>query len=485
MVFGPFCGPLAHIGLVGALVGAACTSSVDVLPAGPADGVGGAVGGGAGTAAETGAGGEGGETFGAGGEGGATASSVVLVGAPLVIAPTPDSFGVSVALADGDPSVLRARVRPEGQQSYRRSLAAETPAPDLAEWRFEELEPGTSYEYQVIDASSGAVVSTGSAVTARPPGEPFRFALLSDTHIGSDLSYTNQGDENVMAAVSAEIGSAAPDFMVHLGDMLDYHQYGFNSPPPDTSISRLAYLNFRAQYGDTGANTAHFPVIGNWEGENGSYTEEEIQRSRTERMLYVPGPTPATYPEGGGAGEDYYAFTWGDALCVVLNVMTYTPTAHLLSTSPGLPDDWTLGSVQLAWLRKTLENATSKWRFLFIHHTVGGMAGNDANSAYGRGGGQAAYVGEQAIVHELMLEHGVQIFFYGHDHVFVDMAVDGIHYTDPGNAGAIWTFTTSETGYIDYWGDSGWAKVDVTPDDVHVSFMALGGTVLHEYTVTQ
>jgi hypothetical protein len=47
-------------------------------------------------------------------------------------------------------------------------------------------------------------------------------------------------------------------------------------------------------------------------------------------------------------------------------------------------------------------------------------------------------------VHQLMQDHGVQIFFYGHDHTFTDMVVDGIHYTMPGSAGAVWMFTAAD-----------------------------------------
>jgi 3',5'-cyclic AMP phosphodiesterase CpdA len=271
--------------------------------------------------------------------------------------------------------------------------------------------------------------------------------------------------------------------MMNLGDMLDFHQYGFNPPVPSADIARQAYLNYRGLLGDVPGHVAHFPVVGNWDGENGTYTAEEIDRARSQRILYVPGPNPATYPQGGGPGQDYYAFTWGDALFVVLNVMSYTPTAHLLSTNPGVPDDWTLGQEQLDWLSNTLTAATSKWRFLFIHHTVGGAAGDDIDSAYGRGGGQAAYVGEQAVVHQLMIDNGVQIFFYGHDHVFTDMVVDNIHYTMPSNAGAPWVFDQSETGYTQYWTDSGFAAVDVTPDSVGVRFITETGEGLYEFAV--
>jgi len=200
-------------------------------------------------------------------------------------------------------------------------------------------------------------------------------------------------------------------------------------------------------------------------------------------LLYLPGPSPTNYPEGGSGNQDYYAFTWGDALFIILNVMTYTPTCHLLDEDPGLPDDWTLGAPQLAWLERTLAGATAKWRFLFIHHTVGGAAGNPSDTAYGRGGGQAAHVGEQAKVHALMLQYGAQIFFYAHDHVFTDMVVDGIHYTLPGSAGAPWKFDESETGYTQYWSDSGFARVSVSPDQVRVDFLSISGQLLDGFSL--
>jgi 3',5'-cyclic AMP phosphodiesterase CpdA len=289
--------------------------------------------------------------------------------------------------------------------------------------------------------------------------------------------------EQTLLDVARDVAAARPDFIVNLGDMLDFHLFGFNDPPPDGSWTRLAYLNYRRLLGDALGSTFHFPVIGNWDGENGCFSAEQVAYSREQRLLYAPGPRPETYPEGGSAQEDYYAFTWGDALFVVLNVMTYTSTCHLLSTAGGGPEDWTLGEPQLVWLQQTLANATSKWRFVLIHHAVGGAAGNPANAAYGRGGGQAAYVGEQALVHQLMLEYGVQIFFYGHDHVFTDMVVDGIHYSLPGSAGAPWKFTTAETGYTEYWPDSGHGMVHVSANAVDVEFLAVGGELLYSYSI--
>jgi hypothetical protein len=58
--------------------------------------------------------------------------------------------------------------------------------------------------------------------------------------------------------------------------------------------------------------------------------------------------------------------------------------------------------------------------------------------------------------------------------------VDGVHYTLPGSAGAPWKFTTEETGYTEFWEDSGFARLDVSPDAVRVAFVGQGGVVLDE-----
>lgn len=411
---------------------------------------------------------------------------VTLNGAPLVFAPTKNSFSVSAVISTGVPEDMTARIKKAGTDAWSEPIGPLVRANDVGEWAFTGLEAETQYDYQVTADDEGdesRVLFDGHALTQRLEGSTFKFAMVSDTHIGANLDFSNQGDELLTAEISAELAQSAPDFMLNLGDLLDYHEFGFNVPVSDPLIAKWAYQNYRNALGNTIGQLAHFSVVGNWDGENGDFSDEEINRSRDQRMLYLPNPNPSTYPQGGGPSEDYYAFTWGDAMFAVLNVQTYTPTSHLLSGVGEYPDDWTLGEDQLSWLETTLANATSKWKFLFIHHTVGGAGPSVADAAYGRGGGQAAYVGQQAIVHQMMLDYGVQVFFYGHDHVFVDMEVDGIHYSDPGSAGAPWKFESEDTGYTEYWTDSGWARVTVSPEQVHVEFLAVGGALLHEYTI--
>src|SRR5690606_13227326 len=129
-------------------------------------------------------------------------------------------------------------------------------------------------------------------------GSSFVFAMIADSHIGADLEYTNQGEPEVLQTISTAVAGVEPDFLLNLGDLLDFHQYGFNDPVPTESVARDAYVNYRTLLGDAAGTIAHFPVIGNWDGESGHYTEEEILRARSQRLLYVPSPTPTTYPEG-------------------------------------------------------------------------------------------------------------------------------------------------------------------------------------------
>ena len=260
-------------------------------------------------------------------------------------------------------------------------------------------------------------------------------------------------------------------------------------PMTEEGFGPALYSHLRHALGALPSSVPVFAANGNWEGENGWHPERERGWASKARRAFLSGPGANTYPEGGGENGDYYGFTWGNALFLVLNVTGYTMPDHTHGSQTGRADDWTLGEKQKEWLLERLSKSTARWKLLFIHHTVGGKAGDDLNSRYGRGGGRAAHVGEQALIHKWMRQYGVQALFYGHDHVFTDMTVDGIHYTCVGSAGAPWKFTEAETGYGRYWPPSGYTWVDVTPEALKVSFIEPGGTeakdrILHSFTIS-
>jgi len=135
----------------------------------------------------------------------------------------------------------------------------------------------------------------------------------------------------------------------------------------------------------------------------------------------VPNPNGETYPQGGSLDSDYdqgyFAFEWGDALFIVLDAIKYKDSKRRNKT----PSRFHIGQNQLDWVTRTLANASQKWKLVFTHHCFGG------GDNYGRGGGAFATQYEQALLHNLCKQYGAHIF-KGHDHLWADEVVDGVHY---------------------------------------------------------
>ncbi|MBW2067234.1 MAG: metallophosphoesterase [Deltaproteobacteria bacterium] len=351
------------------------------------------------------------------------------------------------------------------------------------------LEPllgDSSYEYQVYAREKSNTnfqrVTKGTFRTQRTKHSSFSFAVFSDAHIAP--FYRDRME--VLREVGKGILARKPEFAFMLGDNIQtFTSHG--GPMTEPRFGPILYSALRHALGELPSSVPVYKVLGNWEGENGWHPDRERGWARNARTAW-PNPGPGTYPEGGSGNEDYYAFTWGDVLFIALNVTGYTASDHAMQSPGGRADDWTLGKEQREWLYDRLSRSKAKWKLIFIHHTVGGNAGDDVNSRYGRGGGRAARVGEQAVIHRWMGEFGVQVLFYGHDHVFTDIPVDGIHYVCVGSAGAPWKFPESVTGYRKFWTPSGCTWVDVKDDRLEISFVKPDvlnpvGEVLHSFEI--
>ena len=290
----------------------------------------------------------------------------------------------------------------------------------------DNLEPHTQYFYRVLvkrDDDFFLPRREGSFTTRRAQGESFVFAVTSDIHYYQIR--TNEEHKDVLRRTLLNIKEDSPDFHIDLGDSFCTDYAIVKDSFHDINSQKAGYVRYqelRTFFDGIHRSLPFFFVLGNHEGELGFNFGELAHWSEKARLLFIPNPYNSTYPEGGGSKENYYAFTWGDALFVMLDPYRYTtsePTGYGNSV-----DDWTLGTEQRQWLRRTLENSDAQYTFIFIHHLVGGCV------PYGRGGGRCADRGEWgAVIHPLLVEHNVDIVFHGHDHAFADETKDGIRYT--------------------------------------------------------
>jgi hypothetical protein len=420
---------------------------------------------------------------------GRTASLLGFV--PLLGKPTASSITLNI-VAGEQPIVCHVTYRESDLNEKEDSLQSRDyriGADSAAEITLTSLKADTRYDYRVHvrqeDSEESTVVAAASFKTQKLQPGSFSFALLSDSHI----TPFHQERLEILGRTSSSILSRRPEFLLMLGDNIQtFTSHG--GPMTDRKHGPSLYRLLRRGLGNLPGSIPVFTLNGNWEGENGWHPPEERGWARSARKVHFPNPGPDTYPQGGSPDEDYYGFTWGDALFLVLNVTGYTTTNHALNSAAGKRDDWTLGEKQKVWLQAQLAGSKARWKLLFIHHTVGGDAGDDINSRYGRGGGRAAKTGEQALIHGWMRRFGAQALFYGHDHVFTDIVADGIHYVCVGSAGAPWKFGTAETGYERFWTPSGFTWVEVSRESLRISFIGASeavaeGQMLHSFVITR
>ena len=381
-------------------------------------------------------------------------------------------------------------LRREGAKDWqRRPLVSKVPAREPLDWDLKDLSPATKYDYRVLlkqgTDETFRETAAGGFRTQRKGAASYTAVLITDSHTG--YFPPNSSPVITLDRVVQNAARVNGEFVLDLGDNTAWA--GSREYPQKNSAGAIsAYARYRRQIGPLTLNSPYFSVIGNWCGESGKFPEENIEIAAAVRRALLPGPNHLTYPQGGSEREDYYAFSWGDVLYIILNIQTYSKPSnpakfHSLMSDVNRIEEWTLGEKQMAWFESKLQKATERFRFVCMHHPAGGNAGDPLNTEYGRGGARAWNTGEQLRIHGLMKKHQVQIFFYGHDHVFVDDVVDGIHYALPGSCGAPWKFTKAETGYERFWPDSGHAQLDVTPEKATVTYVNLEGKTLHSFSV--
>lgn len=318
--------------------------------------------------------------------------------------------------------------------------------------------------------------------TQRAPASAFTFATQADSHLdtSTDVRVYQQTLRNILAD--------RPDFMIDLGDTTMVDKFG--------SFYTRAESQYRAQRFYIGQIAHSVPILlalGNHDGEQGLRLTGKPNSmplwSLGMRKKYFPNPEPGglysgntTAFEEAGLIQNFYAWEWGSALFIVLD--PFWPT-----TQKNGKDNWsmTLGEQQYKWLTQSLERSQAHFKFVFIHHLVGGLGrdvrGGASTAPFMEWGGLNADGSEGFTqnrpgwalpIHQLLVKHKVSIVFHGHDHLFAKEELDGIIYQEvpqPGhpNGG---TRSATEYGYKGtILGSSGHLRVTVAPELAKVEYI--------------
>jgi hypothetical protein len=319
--------------------------------------------------------------------------------------------------------------------------------------------------------------------TPRSSGSSYTFTIQSDSHL------LNLADKEIYAKSMQSMAAFKPDFLIDLGDTFINDQ---SSNPSLQSYETIRQTSFQQRpFFDIVTRSAYlFLTIGNHENEHGYYkdgTDRNITVMSTKaRKMYYPNPEPNDFYTGNsqpeefvGYPQNYYAFEWGDALYVSLDYYRYmTPGSNIFS----LGWNWTIGKTQYDWFRKTLEESNAKYKFVFAHQANGLSCGGQAFAKLFEWGGydkNGKYLFDQKRpgwgkpIQQVMRDTGVTIFFQGHNHLFAREMVEGVVYqTVPKPAEKIPAKLTIFGAYpqADLLLNSGFLKVDVTQDNVQVSY---------------
>lgn len=373
------------------------------------------------------------------------------------------------------------------------------------------LTPYTLYHYRVRYRAPGETVfkSRGDRTfrTQRSRGQSFTFTLTADPHL-DDIT-----NPELFALAMDNMYADGADFHVDLGDIFMTDKLPQFIPgivvTPQVIVSRATSL--RTFFGRYCHSSPFFYVLGNHESEYGYTYNADATSDKSNnfaswnhraRNLYYPtpapdlSPTPDNFYTGNTATKlifgqqklmrNYYAWEWGDALFVVVD-----PFWNTLSNPNSAPADnwrWSLGLTQYNWLKTTLETSSARFKFVFLHNLVGGVAsargGVEVAHRYEWGGKNADGVtdgfatqrpGWAMPIHQLLVANHVSAVFHGHDHLYAYQQLDGVVYQECPQPGTPNFSTGSQvdgeytTGTI--LPNSGHLRVTVARDETKVEYV--------------
>ncbi len=206
------------------------------------------------------------------------------------------------------------------------------------------LAANTPYYYRMqysTDGTTWVQRPEYSFHTQRAQGSPFTFDVTSDSHVNIML-----GDPTRWTQTMTGVASDHPDFLIDLGDTIAMD---------NVATVTTAETNYRFQYqffNLASASAAIFLAPGNHEQPEGRHLDDTTDPTLAPPVIganaqkkYFPNPVPDAFYTGNTdpyahlSGdhfrEDYYAWTWGNALFVMIDPYWYTMNKPFVGTTGG------------------------------------------------------------------------------------------------------------------------------------------------------
>lgn len=323
--------------------------------------------------------------------------------------------------------------------------------------------------------------------TARSPGKPFTFLIEADPHLDEN------SEAEIFSNTLSHMENERADFLLDLGDTFMCEKL----IPQNEERVLARHALMRDWFETITPSLPLFLVLGNHEGEFGWQDKKANallpQWAMDARITWFANPVPDDFFTGNGTPaangrlpQNYYAFTWGDALIVVLDIYRHTPK----KPSRRDTDMWaaTIGEEQYRWMRRTLEESRAPFKFVFSHQVAGGTQEG------GRGGVEVAHLFEWGgmnrdgsrgfdekrpgwgkPIHQVFMDTKVTAYFHGHDHLYARQMLDGIVYQECPQPSARNTMEPNHAEEYGYkggtiLGNSGYLKVSIAPGKATVIY---------------
>lgn len=383
----------------------------------------------------------------------------------------------------------------------KKTKVCSLPKGQAVEFTLDKLQSNTAYFYQVQMRTSAAGAFQARPEcrfhTQRSPGSTFTFCVQGDSH----PERPQMSEPNLYARTLQKAANEHPDFYFCMGD--DFSVNKVNIVTPENLAQ--PYLLQRPFLGLVAQTSSLILLNGNHEQASlFNYQQKDVRREvaigvQNARNRLYPMPAPDGFYTGNqeelksiGSLKDYFAWTWGDALFIVLDNYWHSPSLVDTGYKGGegkdrdekRTRDWwniSMGDAQYHWFKKTLEQSKAKYKFVFAHHVLGtGRGGVEMADQY-EWGGQGKRSGEfkqhrpgwELPVHQLMVKHGVTIFFQGHDHLYVRQEKDGVIYQEvPMPCDHTYTAHNAERYQSGVkHPNSGYLRVTVSPEQVKVEYV--------------